>query len=108
MLDGLAPRNGFFQSYTTCQPEHGVADNMSADQPNSSAIHVACPSYNPRNGETSQEAFDLKRNPTPTAIGGAPFKSNGEEHNFNVAHWALTGAVSASTSKPSKKRKPAS
>ncbi len=33
MLDGLEYRGtAFFQCYTTCQPEHGVADNMSADQ----------------------------------------------------------------------------
>ena len=33
MLDGLEYRGtAFFQAYTTCQPEHGVADNMSADQ----------------------------------------------------------------------------
>ena len=33
MLDGLEYRGtAFFQAYTTCQPEHGVPDNMSADQ----------------------------------------------------------------------------
>ena len=33
MLDGLEYRGtAFFQAYTTCQPEHGVSDNMSADQ----------------------------------------------------------------------------
>jgi pyruvate-ferredoxin/flavodoxin oxidoreductase len=33
MLDGLEYRGtAFFQAYTTCQPEHSVADNMSAEQ----------------------------------------------------------------------------
>ena len=33
MLDGLEYRGtAFFQGYTTCQPEHGVADDMCADQ----------------------------------------------------------------------------
>jgi pyruvate-ferredoxin/flavodoxin oxidoreductase len=47
--------------------------------------------YNPRNGETSQEAFDLKGNPsTNRDWWRTKFKTNGEEYNYNVAHWALT------------------
>src|SRR5437899_1053713 len=35
MLDGLEfPGTAFFQFYTTCQPEHGVGDNMSSAQAN--------------------------------------------------------------------------
>jgi pyruvate-ferredoxin/flavodoxin oxidoreductase len=47
--------------------------------------------YNPRKGETSQEAFDLKGNPTPERDWWrTKFASNGEEYNYTVAHWALT------------------
>jgi pyruvate-ferredoxin/flavodoxin oxidoreductase len=94
MLDGLEYRGtAFFQSYTTCQPEHGVADNMSADQAKLVRDSRGMPEfvYNPRNGETSQEAFDLKGNPTPNRDWWkTKFKANGEDYNFTVAHWALT------------------
>jgi len=94
MLDGLEYRGtAFFQAYTTCQPEHGVADNMSADQAKLVRDARGMPEFvfNPRNGETSQEAFDLKGNPTPTRDWWeTKFKSNGEKYNFTVAHWALT------------------
>ena len=33
MLDGLNIAVGLFQAYTTCQPEHGVPDHMSAIKP---------------------------------------------------------------------------
>ena len=68
VLDGLEYRGtAFFQAYTTCQPEHGVADNMSADQAKLVRDARGMPEFvfNPRRGETAQEAFDLKGNPTP-------------------------------------------
>ncbi len=94
MLDGIEYRGtAFFQCYTTCQPEHGVADNMSAEQAKLVRDGRGMPEfvYNPRRGETSQEAFDLKGNPTPERDWWrTKFKSTGEEYNFTVAHWALT------------------
>jgi pyruvate-ferredoxin/flavodoxin oxidoreductase len=94
ILDGLEYRGtAFFQSYTTCQPEHAVADNMSADQAKMVRDARGMPEfvYNPRKGETSQEAFDLKGNPTMDRDWWrTKFASNGEEYNFSVAHWALT------------------
>ena len=94
MLDGLEYRGtAFFQAYTTCQPEHGVGDNMSAEQAKLVRDARGMPEFvfNPRNGETSQEAFDLKGNPTPTRDWWATkFKDTGEEYNFTVAHWAIT------------------
>jgi len=96
MLDGLEYRGtAFFQAYTTCQPEHGVADSMSADQAKLVRDGRGMPEFvfNPRNGETSQEAFDLKGNPT---LGRdwwrTKYKATGEEYNFTVAHWAITEA----------------
>ena len=47
--------------------------------------------FNPRNGETSQEVFDLKGNPTPNRDWWrTKYKDSGEEYNFTVAHWAIT------------------
>jgi pyruvate-ferredoxin/flavodoxin oxidoreductase len=94
MLDGLEYRGtAFFQAYTTCQPEHGVADNMSADQAKLVRDGRGMPEFvfNPRKGETTQEAFDLKGNPTPERDWWrTKYKSTGEEYNYTVAHWALT------------------
>jgi len=94
MLDGLEYRGtAFFQCYTTCQPEHGVGDNMSADQAKLARDSRGMPEFvfNPRKGETSQEAFDLKGNPSLTRDWWrTKFASSGEEYNFTVAHWALS------------------
>ncbi len=94
LLDGLEYRGtAFFQSYTTCQPEHGVGDNMSADQAKMVRDARGMPEfvYNPRSGETSAEAFDLKGNPTPERDWWrTKFASTGEEYNYTVAHWAIT------------------
>lgn len=96
MLDGLEYRGtAFFQAYTTCQPEHGVADNMSADQAKLVRDARGMPEFvfNPRRGETSQEAFDLKGNPSPDRDWWrTKYASTGEEYNYTVAHWAITEA----------------
>jgi pyruvate-ferredoxin/flavodoxin oxidoreductase len=94
LLDGLEYRGtAFFQSYTTCQPEHGVGDNMSADQAKMVRDARGMPEFvfNPRRGETAQESFDLKGNPTSDRDWWrTKYASTGEEYNFTVAHWALT------------------
>ena len=94
MLDGLEYRGtAFFQAYTTCQPEHGVGDNMSADQAKMVRDARGMPEFvfNPRKGETSQEAFDLKGNPNTDRDWWRPkYASTGEEYNYTVAHWAIT------------------
>ncbi|HLP76529.1 MAG TPA: thiamine pyrophosphate-dependent enzyme, partial [Candidatus Paceibacterota bacterium] len=96
MLDGLEYRGtAFFQCYTTCQPEHGVGDNMSADQAKLARDGRGMPEFvfNPRRGETSQEAFDLKGNPTTDRDWWrTKYATTGEEYNYTVAHWALTEA----------------
>lgn len=94
MLDGLEYRGtAFFQCYTTCQPEHAVGDNMSADQAKLVRDGRGMPEFvfNPRRGETAAEAFDIKGNPTlDRDWWRTKFASTGEEYNFTVAHWALT------------------
>ena len=94
LLDGLEYRGtAFFQSYTTCQPEHAVADNMSADQAKLVRDSRGMPEFifNPRKGETAQESFDLKGNPTlDRDWWRTKYATDGTEYNFTVAHWALT------------------
>ena len=94
MLDGLEYRGtAFFQAYTTCQPEHAVADNMSAEQAKLVRDGRGMPEFvfNPRAGETSQECFELKGNPSINRDWwDTKFKTTGEKYNFTVAHWAIT------------------
>ncbi|MBI4624703.1 MAG: 2-oxoacid:acceptor oxidoreductase family protein, partial [Verrucomicrobia bacterium] len=94
MLDGLEYRGtAFFQAYTTCQPEHGVGDNMSADQAKMVRDARGMPEFvfNPRRGETSQEAFDLKGNPSiDRDWWRTKYSTTGEDYNFGVGHWAIT------------------
>jgi pyruvate-ferredoxin/flavodoxin oxidoreductase len=94
LLEGLEYRGtAFFQAYTTCQPEHGVGDNMSADQAKLVRDARGMPEFvfNPRKGETSQEAFDLKGNPSVDRDWWrTKYSTTGEEYSFGVAHWAIT------------------
>jgi pyruvate ferredoxin oxidoreductase beta subunit len=52
--------------YTTCQPEHGVADNMATDQARLAVDTRAFPLliYDPRSGETLREHLSLQGNPS--------------------------------------------
>jgi pyruvate/2-oxoacid:ferredoxin oxidoreductase beta subunit/NAD-dependent dihydropyrimidine dehydrogenase PreA subunit len=51
--------------YTTCQPEHGVADNMAGDQARLAVDTRAFPLliYDPRKGNTIRERLSLQGNP---------------------------------------------
>jgi pyruvate ferredoxin oxidoreductase beta subunit len=51
--------------YTTCQPEHGVADNMATDQARLSVDTRAFPLliYDPRKGDSIRERLSLQGNP---------------------------------------------
>ena len=97
MLDGLEYRgSSFFQCYTTCQPEHGVADDLSPRcRPNSRATAVACRSSSSTHSRasSSQECLDLKGNPNvKNDWGQATYKEDKEKYNYTVAHWATTEA----------------
>jgi pyruvate-ferredoxin/flavodoxin oxidoreductase len=49
--------------------------------------------FNPRRGETAQESFDLKGNPSiDRDWWTTKYASTGEEYSFGVAHWAITEA----------------
>jgi len=94
MLDGLEYRGtAFFQAYTTCQPEHGVGDNLSAEQAKLVRDARGMPEFvfNPRRGESAQDAFDLKGNPSlDRDWWHTKYATTGEEYIFGVAHWATT------------------
>jgi pyruvate ferredoxin oxidoreductase beta subunit len=51
--------------YTTCQPEHGVADNMATDQARLAVDTRAFPLlvYDPRKGESLRDRLSLQGNP---------------------------------------------
>jgi pyruvate-ferredoxin/flavodoxin oxidoreductase len=96
ILDGLEYRGTMFlQAFTTCQPEHGVADDMALFQAQRVRDSRGVPEFvfDPRKGESYQEAIDIKGNPSieldwyETKI-----KSTGETMRYTVAHWCTTEA----------------
>ena len=65
-IEGLmAKRPALFNLYTTCQPEHGVADDGGAHQARLALESRAYPifTYNPDKGNTAEECFNLEGNP---------------------------------------------
>jgi len=96
ILDGLEYRGtAFLQCFTTCQPEHGVADDMALAQAQRVRDSRGAPEFifNPRLGETYQEALDLKGNPSPDKDWyESKAKGTEEVSRYTVAHWCLTEA----------------
>jgi pyruvate-ferredoxin/flavodoxin oxidoreductase len=96
ILDGLEYRGtSFIQSFTTCQPEHGVADDMALTQAQRVRDSRGVPEFifNPRMGETYQEALDVKGNPAPDMDWySTKDKVTGEVQRYTVAHWCTTEA----------------
>jgi pyruvate-ferredoxin/flavodoxin oxidoreductase len=96
ILDGLEYRGTMFlQAFTTCQPEHGVADDMALTQAQRVRDSRGVPEFvfNPRLGETYQEALDLKGNPSMDLDWyETKNKLTGEISHYTVAHWCVTEA----------------
>jgi pyruvate-ferredoxin/flavodoxin oxidoreductase len=96
ILDGLEYRGTvFLQCFTTCQPEHGVPDDMALTQAQRVRDSRGAPEFvfNPRLGETYQEALDLKGNPSIDVDWyETKFKGTAETYRFTVAHWCATEA----------------
>jgi pyruvate-ferredoxin/flavodoxin oxidoreductase len=96
ILDGLCYRGtAFIQSFTTCQPEHGVADQAAQLQAQRIRDSRGMPEFvfNPQSGETYQEALDVKGNPQETKDwyeNRAPVTK--KKYTYTVAHWAFTEA----------------
>jgi pyruvate-ferredoxin/flavodoxin oxidoreductase len=70
MIEGFirglkARRPALFNLYTSCQPEHGIGDDMSAQQAKLAVESRAYPlfRYDPDAGKTPEECLDLENNP---------------------------------------------
>jgi pyruvate-ferredoxin/flavodoxin oxidoreductase len=109
ILDGLEYRGtAFLQCFTTCQPEHGVGDDMALAQAQRVRDSRGAPEFifNPRLGETYKEALDLKGNPSIEADWyETKFKATGEPYRYTVAHWCTTEARFRNHVKKIKKEK---
>ena len=101
-IDGLlARRPALFNLYTTCQPEHGVGDDLGTHQAKLAVESRAYPvfRYNPDNGVKPEEAFDLAGNPAMDQLWPTyrlKYLENGREKSMEVpmtfADFALTEA----------------
>ncbi|MBK7672823.1 MAG: 2-oxoacid:acceptor oxidoreductase family protein [bacterium] len=96
LLDALEYRGtAFIQSFTPCQPEHGIGDDGSTTQSQRARDCRLIPefTFNPGRGETYREAVELKGNPAhekdwwETALA-----STGDKVRYTVAHYAVTEA----------------
>jgi len=96
ILDGLEYRGtAFLQCFTTCQPEHGVGDDMALTQAQRVRDSRGAPEFvfNPRLGETYPETLDLKGNPSLDKDWyESKVKGTEEVSPYTVAHWCLTEA----------------
>jgi len=95
LVEGLEYHGtAFFQSYTTCQPEHGVADDMSAHQARLARDSRGMPEFvfDPQGGEMAQECFALKGNPNLDRDWYQATRPDKTKYNYTVAHWATTEA----------------
>jgi pyruvate-ferredoxin/flavodoxin oxidoreductase len=101
-IDGImAKRPAIFNLYTSCQPEHGIGDDMGEHQAKLAMESRAYPifRYNPDLGKTARECFDLDGNPAidqlwPTYT--LKYLENGAEKSMELpmtfADFAITEA----------------
>lgn len=106
IVDALDYRGtSFIQSYTSCQPEHGIADDVSTLQAGLVRDARSIPQFvfNPSKGETYQEALDLSGNSNRdrdwTQITS---KLTDRTYSYTVAHFATTEARFRRHVKPAK------
>jgi pyruvate-ferredoxin/flavodoxin oxidoreductase len=96
ILDGLEYRGTMFlQAFTTCQPEHGVPDDMALHQAQRVRDSRGVPEFvfDPRKGESYQEALDVNGNPSKDLDWyETKDKTTGETRRYTVAHWCTTEA----------------
>jgi pyruvate-ferredoxin/flavodoxin oxidoreductase len=95
ILDGLEYRGTMFlQAFTTCQPEHGVADDMALHQAQRVRDSRGVPEFvfDPRKGESYQEALDVKGNPSIDLDWYEAKAKDGTISRYTVAHWCTTEA----------------
>ncbi|MHC4711485.1 MAG: thiamine pyrophosphate-dependent enzyme, partial [Planctomycetota bacterium] len=96
ILDALAYRGtAFLQCFTTCQPEHGVGDDMATVQAGRIRDSRGMPEFVFNSGlsEIYAEAIDLKGNPSLDEDWWTTrFKKTKQPYRYTVAHWAATEA----------------
>ena len=94
ILDGLDYRGTMYlQAFTSCQPEHGISDDVSTTQAKYVRDSRGVPQFifDPNQGETYIETLSLKGNPDlkrdwmQKTIPGTK-----DKYNYTVAHWATT------------------
>ncbi|MEN8113093.1 MAG: thiamine pyrophosphate-dependent enzyme, partial [Actinomycetota bacterium] len=106
VLEGLDYRGtAFVQSFTTCQPEHGVADDVSTVQAIRARDSRSVPQFvfNPALGETYAESVSLAGNPNPDRDWyQLVSKKSGRKYEYTVAHYATTEARFRRHFKPAK------
>ncbi len=94
LVDGICYRGtAYYQVYTTCQPEHGVADHLSQVQAQLVRDSRGLPEFvfNPQLGETYQEALYVKGNPNYNQDWfERRHPATKKRYTFTVAHWAVT------------------
>lgn len=90
-IDGLmTKRPALFNLYTTCQPEHGVGDDLGTHQAKLAMESRAYPifKYNPDKGVKAEDCFDLGGNPAMDRIWPTyelKYLENGREKTMEVA-----------------------
>ncbi|MCP4958028.1 MAG: oxidoreductase [Actinomycetia bacterium] len=96
ILTGLEYRGtSFFQCFTTCQPEHGVPDDMSTQQATCVRDSRGMPQFvfAPAKGESYEDALDLAGNPSPNRDWyQKTSKASGRHYQYMPPHWAVTEA----------------
>ncbi|MHB8872568.1 MAG: 2-oxoacid:acceptor oxidoreductase family protein [Myxococcaceae bacterium] len=95
VLDALEYRGtAFFQTFTTCQPEHGVGDDMSTVQAQRIRDSRGVPefTFHPGRGESYREALDLKGNPSVDRDWWEKTLKSGEKVRWTIAHYTATEA----------------
>jgi len=78
--------------FTTCQPEHGVADNMAAHQAKLAVQSRAFPMfiYDPDQGPTMKSRFNLTGNPNPDRDWAQVKGADGAMTDLTFLDWAKT------------------
>jgi pyruvate-ferredoxin/flavodoxin oxidoreductase len=106
ILEGLAYRGtAFLQCFTTCQPEHGVADDVATLQASRVRDSRCMPEFvfDPQRGESYGEALSLKGNPSlKRDWAEVKSKAGRDKYNYTIAHWAATEARFRRHLKPAK------
>jgi pyruvate-ferredoxin/flavodoxin oxidoreductase len=96
ILDALEYRGtAFLQAFTTCQPEHGVGDDVSTVQAQRARDSRLMPEFTfaPGRGESYREALEIKGNPAHDRDWWEKTnKATGEKIKYTVAHYAATEA----------------